>query len=81
MLNKNDEIPFEAEKIGSVIKSCRTEKKLSQEVLSGLSGIARTNYSSIERGTRKPTVPELKKIADALNMSAETLLKKIEDTE
>ena len=40
--------------IGNVLRSFRKEKKMSQEVLSGLAGLDRTHYSKIERGLRSP---------------------------
>ena len=42
--------------IGEVIRICRVQKGLSQEVLSGLAGLDRTHYSKIERGLRSPTI-------------------------
>ena len=35
--------------IGEVIRICRVQKGLSQEVLSGLAGLDRTHYSKIEQ--------------------------------
>ena len=45
-----------AELVGQVIQRKREQKKLSQEVISGLAGIGRTHLSAIERGERKPTL-------------------------
>ena len=45
--------------VGEVIAHFRKRKKLSQEVLSGLSDIGRTHLSAIERGERKPTLETL----------------------
>ena len=46
----------DAAQIGEVIRICRVQKGLSQEVLSGLAGLDRTHYSKIERGLRSPTI-------------------------
>ena len=65
-------------KVGAVIQAVREEKGLSQEVVSGLAGIGRTHLSAIERGIRKPTLETFFKIAEALDMSASELMKRIE---
>ncbi len=64
--------------VGEVIAEFRRAKGLSQEVLSGLAGIARTHLSAIERGERKPTLETLYKICCALNVKMETVVKEIE---
>ncbi len=60
--------------IGNVIKNFREERKLSQEVLSGLANIDRSHLSKIELGLRSPTINALYKIADALNIKASDIL-------
>lgn len=65
--------------VGKVIKNYREEKKLSQEVVSGLADIGRTHLSAIERGARKPTLDTFFKIADAMGISAGELMKLIEN--
>ena len=65
--------------IGNVLRNFRKEKKMSQEVLSGLAGLDRTHYSKIERGLRSPTIDTLFKIAHALDMPAHQLMRSIED--
>ena len=40
--------------VGQVIQRVREEKRMSQELVSGLAGIGRTHLSAIERGERKP---------------------------
>ena len=69
----------ETNKVGAVIQAVREEKGLSQEVVSGLAGIGRTHLSAIERGVRKPTLETFFKIAEALDMPASELMKRIED--
>ena len=68
-----------AEIVGQVLQRKREQKKLSQEVVSGLAGIGRTHLSAIERGERKPTLETFFKIAEALNIRPSALLAEIED--
>lgn len=70
---------LDAELIGQVIQRKREQKKLSQEVISGLAGIGRTHLSAIERGERKPTLETFFKIAEALNIRPSVLLAEIEE--
>lgn len=67
-----------AELVGQVIQRKREQKKLSQEVISGLAGIGRTHLSAIERGERKPTLETFFKIAEALNIRPSVLMAEIE---
>ena len=68
-----------AEIVGQVLQRKREQKKLSQEVVSGLAGIGRTHLSAIERGERKPTLETFFKIAEALNICPSVLLAEIEE--
>lgn len=67
-----------AELVGQVIQKKREQKKLSQEVVSGLAGIGRTHLSAIERGERKPSLETFFKIAEALNIRPSVLMEEIE---
>jgi len=67
-----------AELVGQVIQRKREQKKLSQDVVSGLAGIGRTHLSAIERGERKPTLETFFKIAEALNIRPSILMAEIE---
>ena len=71
----------ETNKVGAVIQAVREEKGLSQEVVSGLAGIGRTHLSAIERGVRKPTLDTFFKIAEALDLPASELMKRIEEAQ
>lgn len=64
--------------VGRAISNVRQNKGISQEVLSGLADIGRTHLSAIERGERKPTLETLWRIAYALDMPPNILVKKIE---
>lgn len=61
-------MPFDFAILGQTIRDIRKEKGLSQEVLSGLAGIARTHLTMIETGTMKANIETLCKIAEALDM-------------
>ena len=54
------------ERVGLNLQRLRREKGLSQEELSGRSGVHQTYLSGVERGKRNPTVTVLDKIARAL---------------
>ena len=64
--------------VGRVIARLRTEKGLTQEVLSGLSDIGRTHLSAIERGERKPTLETLYRISSALDLPMSAVAAEIE---
>lgn len=64
--------------VGRVIARMRSEKGLTQEVLSGLSDIGRTHLSAIERGERKPTLETLYRISNALNIPMSAVVTEIE---
>ena len=62
--------------IGENIKKYRNEKRLSQEDLAKKSGVKYTTLTKIETGViRKPSVFAVSKIAKALDVSIEDLLK------
>lgn len=65
--------------VGKVIQRCREDKKLSQEVVSGLADIGRTHWSAIERGERRPTLETFFRISEALGVRPSTLLALIEE--
>lgn len=64
--------------VGEAIATFRKRKKISQEVLSGLSDIGRTHLSAIERGERKPTLETLYRISGALGVSMSDIVAEIE---
>lgn len=64
--------------VGEVIAHFRKRKKLSQEVLSGLSDIGRTHLSAIERGERKPTLETLYRISLALDIKMSEIILEVE---
>lgn len=65
---------FDNEVIGKVIRHLRLQKKMTQELLSGLAGIARTHLTMIENGTKAPNFETIWKIALALDMKPSELV-------
>jgi len=57
------------------IKDIRLEKKLSQGDIAKILGIHSTYISQIERGVRNPTIKNIEKIAKALDIHINELLK------
>lgn len=70
---------FDKRAAGLVIRELRMKKELSQDVLSGLAGIARSHLSMIETGTKQPNFETVWKLALALNMKPSELVRKIEE--
>ena len=61
--------------IGRNIRNIRNDLGYSQEKLAELAGLTTVHISHLETGNAKPTVSTLVKIANALNTSADSLLK------
>ena len=72
------EMYLDSKIVGKAIAEFRNSKKISQEVLSGLSDIGRTHLSAIERGERKPTLETLYRISCALNVKMSDIVIEIE---
>lgn len=60
---------------GQKIKIVRLKQGLSQEKLAELTGLHRTYVGGIERGERNISLKNVKRLADALNISLESLFK------
>ncbi len=75
---------FDSLVVGQTIRRLRKTRRLSQDVLSGLAGIARTHLTMIENGSKQPNFETVWKIALALNLRPSELVsiieKEIEDT-
>ena len=64
---------------GIVIRKLRKERKLSQEVFSGLTGIARSHLSMIESGVKQPNFETVWRIASAFDIPPHVLVLHIEE--
>ena len=74
ILQYDDRIP------GEIIRRLRLKKNMSQELLSGFAGIARTHLTMIECGKKKPNLETICKIAIALEMRPSELVAEFEKT-
>src|SRR5436305_10306714 len=62
------------EALGAFIRSQRKLARLSLRQMAELTSLSNPYLSQVERGRHQPSVRVLKLIAEALNISAETLL-------
>ena len=65
--------------VGKAIRDLCKEKGISQDVLSGFAGIARTHLTMIENGTKQANFETLWKIALALDIRPSELVARIEE--
>jgi len=72
-------IELDRNAIGMVIRRLRREKRLSQEVLSGFAGLARSHLAMIETGDKIPNFETVWRIAVALDIRPHELVKMIEE--
>ena len=63
--------------VGRVLYALRKERKLSQDALSGLSGITFYRYRRIELGLSVPTIKMIWELAEVLQLRLEELVRKI----
>ena len=64
---------------GRAIRKMRTQKHMTQELLSGFAGIARSHLSMIENGTKQANMETLWRIALALEITPSQLVAAIEE--
>ena len=70
---------FEGHIVGRVIRGLRKQKSITQEVLSGLAGVARTHLTMIENGSKQANFETLWRIAMALELKPSELVALIEN--
>ena len=70
---------FEGRIVGRVIRGLRKQKNITQEVLSGLAGVARTHLTMIENGGKQANFETLWRIAVALELKPSELVAMIEN--
>jgi transcriptional regulator with XRE-family HTH domain len=68
--------PWQAQReaLGAFIRTQRKVANLSLRQLAELTSLSNPSLSQVERGLHQPSLPVLKAISDALNLSAETML-------
>ena len=72
-------MPYNSQITGRIIRDLRRRKGWSQEVLSGLAGIARSHLSEIETGEKNANVDTLWRIAEALGIRMSELMRRVEE--
>lgn len=63
---------------GRAIREMREERAISQEDLAHRSGIDRSYMGAVERGERNPTLKNILRIADGLDVSYVELFRRFE---
>jgi transcriptional regulator with XRE-family HTH domain len=63
-------------RVGLNVQQARRERGLSQEELADRAGVHQTYLSGVERGRRNPTMTVLQKIAQALGLDIEDLVRR-----
>ena len=60
--------------IGRNLRNIRAERKMTREQMAELVGVSTTFYANLETGNKMMSVTTLKKIADALGVSTDSIL-------
>jgi transcriptional regulator with XRE-family HTH domain len=60
---------------GKKLQKLRTDRNLSQEKLAEIGGFDRTYISLLERGVRNPSLVNIFRLAKALNITPDKLIK------
>lgn len=63
---------------GRIIRELREQRRLTQEVLSGLAAVSRSHLAEIETGHTNANVETLWKISEALGMKMSDLIQMVE---
>ena len=66
--------PEGAETIGRNVQAFREALGISQETLAALSGVSQQMISYVERGEKRPSAPNLARLAQSLDTTADKLL-------
>ena len=66
--------PEGAETIGRNVQALRDALGISQETLAALSGVSQQMISYVERGEKRPSAPNLARLARSLDTTADKLL-------
>lgn len=67
----------ESARLGKNLKQIRIQKGMTQGDIVRALGVSRSFVSNIENGKTNPTLSTIKRIADALGVSVDRLLKKL----
>lgn len=69
---------FNNRTVGLTIRKLRIQKGMTQDLLSGLAGVARTHLTMIESGSKQPNFETIWRIAVALDLKPSELVAEIE---
>ena len=72
-------IEFNKFAVGRLVRQLRKNRGLSQEVFSGLVGIARSHLAMIESGSKQANFETVWRIANAFDMAPHTLVRLVEE--
>lgn len=70
---------YNSKMTGRIIGRLRAQQGLTQEVLSGLAGIARSHLAMIENGDKNANMHTLWRIAQALGIRLSELIRLVEE--
>lgn len=70
---------YDPKKAGALIREMRIRRGMSQEVLSGLAGIARSHLAMIEAGRKNAAVETLWRITSALGLRLSKFIEMLEE--
>jgi len=73
-MNESKVSPIQ-KKLGQRVRDRRLELGMTQDILGEKTGLDRTYISGIERGLRNPALKNLSKLAKALKISIDQLMK------
>lgn len=72
-------IEFNKFAVGRVVRQLRKNRGLSQEVFSGLVGIARSHLAMIESGSKQANFETVWRIANVFDMAPHELVRLVEE--
>lgn len=72
-------IEFDNMAVGRAVRKLRMKKNLTQEVFSGLVGMARSHIAMIENGDKQANFETIWRIANAFDLYPHELVKLIEE--
>ena len=70
---------YDSRVLGRLIAGLRRQRGMTQEVLSGLAGTARSNLAGIEKGGRDTGMQTFWRIAEGLNLRPSELMRMAEE--
>jgi transcriptional regulator with XRE-family HTH domain len=65
-------------RFAKALREMRKRRGMSQEALAEMAGLHRTYVSQLERGLKSPTLKVIERLAEALDVSLSTLMRRAE---